>query len=478
METKIIDKGPVFGTRHVQGLLIFFFAAIAYSTRIHITVAINAMTSQTSSNPDIPYFDWDNKSIILSAFFWGYIVPQLPGGLLMQKLGTKRILLVCMVLNSFFSMMIPSMAMQYGSTGVITCRVLQGLSQGVFYPGIHNLMGKWAVVEERSRMAVAPYVGILTGVIITLPLSGYICESSLGWPAVFYIFGCLGFVWAFSFYYFGAGSPASHSRITKEEKRYIEESLATTVGKDTAVPWKAIFTSVPVWTLIMMNLLQGWGIAIAVTEMPVVLDKVLHFDIESNGLLSAAPYLSNLIGSLCFGWLSDWLITKQYLTVTKARKLFTVIGCVGAAIFVFTFGFLSANAITWSVVTLIAQATARSPVSVGYMVNHIDLSPNFSGTLMGIINTAAEVFSIITPITIQYIVTDETNKGQWRIIYIIAGVMNLACAIIFGFFGSGECQYWNNVEQDNEIDKKEGDAELKEVLDQNPVGKPSQGLSK
>lgn len=50
---------------------------------------------------------------------------------------------------------------------------------------------------------------------------------------------------------------------------------------------------------------------------------------------------------------------------------------------------------------------------VGYMCNHMDLSPRFSGSLMGLTNSIANIMSILGPITVGYILTgDGTTEAS------------------------------------------------------------------
>uniref|UniRef100_A0A6P7GWV7 Inorganic phosphate cotransporter n=1 Tax=Diabrotica virgifera virgifera TaxID=50390 RepID=A0A6P7GWV7_DIAVI len=110
------------------------------------------MTQQNSPNPDVPIYNWTNTNILLSTFFWGYVVPQLPTGILSTKIGGKYIILIAMFMNSFASLLIPTVAIKIGIEGVAVCRVIQGLSQGVIVPSVHGLLGCWAPTHERTRM--------------------------------------------------------------------------------------------------------------------------------------------------------------------------------------------------------------------------------------------------------------------------------------------------------------------------------------
>lgn len=63
-----------------------------------------------------------------------------------------------------------------------------------------------------------------------------------------------------------------------------------------------------------------------VTDLPKYMNDVLRFPLSQNGLYSALPYLFMWIVSVSTGFLSDWLIVKEYLNITNARKVFTAVG--------------------------------------------------------------------------------------------------------------------------------------------------------
>lgn len=46
----------------------------------------------------------------------------------------------------------------------------------------------------------------------------------------------------------------------------------------------------------------------------------------------------------------------------------------------------------------------------GYMINHMDLSPNFAGPMMGITNGIANLLPLFAPILVTIIVKDEVFK--------------------------------------------------------------------
>ncbi|KAJ8980968.1 hypothetical protein NQ317_013422 [Molorchus minor] len=443
--------GPRFGIRHAITILLFLLLSIAYGMRVNLSVAIVAMTDNTTSeNPDIPTYDWNNKSVILSSFFWGYIILQVFAGQLGRTYGTKWFLVGAMFINSSGCMLIPIMAAKLGSGGVMACRVLQGLSQGFFFPSIHNLLGQWAPTPERSRLGTIVFSGVAFGTIVTMPITGYMSASWVGWPPTFYLFGLLGYSWAITWAFFGSNSPAEHPRISEEERHYIEFTLGTEENTQTAkTPWKAMMTSLPAWAIIVGNFGQNWGYSTLLTEIPNYMNKVMGFDMESNSLLSSAPYLALFIFSFVFGQLSDYMINNGYGSRAFVRKLFNSIGTFGPAIALVTLGFLPKDATDLSVTMLIIAVGINAAVFCGFQVNHIDLSPKFSGILMGIGNGSSNSFSIIAPLIVQLIVTDETDKTLWRTIFIISAAVYIASDIFFIIFAKGEVQWWDSIAEDN-----------------------------
>ena len=69
-----------------------------------------------------------------------------------------------------------------------------GLGEGVTFPVMHAMLANWSPPLELSRLNTFVYTGSTLGTIISMPLTGIICDY-LGWEAAFYIFGSCGIVW-------------------------------------------------------------------------------------------------------------------------------------------------------------------------------------------------------------------------------------------------------------------------------------------
>ncbi|KAL5286732.1 hypothetical protein ACFFRR_008004 [Megaselia abdita] len=434
----------LFGIRHLQCFLLFLCLTVAYALRVNLSVAIVAMTNANSTNPDFPEYTWNEKtkSLLLSSFFWGYIITQIPGGAIAQKYGAKYCLLIGLLLCSLMAILTPYFAAIGDWPLVCALRVVQGLCQGVLFPSVHTLISKWAPVDERGKLGTYTYSGTQFGTVLMLGSSGVIASSSAGWPGIFYISGAVGVLWSIVWYFYGASTPAESKSISVEERKFIETSIGSTPNTvKPKTPWLAIFTSIPFYSLIFVHCAHNWGFWTLLTEIPTYMANILKKDIKSNAVLSALPYFVMCLLCYVFSFIAD-LLFKRGLSLSTSRKVFNTIGQWGPAVALIGLGYTTDA--TLAIVLLTITVGINSATYLGFQMNHIDLSPNFAGTLMGITNCAANVMSIIAPLVVGFIVTDEENAFQWRIVFFISAAFFFTGNLLFCLFGKTEVQPWNN----------------------------------
>lgn len=161
-------------------------------------------------------------------------------------------------------------AANMGSTALIIVRIIEGIAEGVTFPCIHAVWSRWAPPKERSRMASTAFAGNYAGTVVAMPLSGILAQS-LGWESLFYVFGTVGCVWFIAWIIIVREGPEKDRFISKDELRYIQESLNQT-GKETLIyPWKDIFTSAAVYAIAASHFSENWGFYTLLTTLPMFL---------------------------------------------------------------------------------------------------------------------------------------------------------------------------------------------------------------
>ncbi|KAJ8946323.1 hypothetical protein NQ318_004212 [Aromia moschata] len=456
-----LERPPgLFGTRHVQYALLFSVNFLAYSIRNILNVAVIAMISKEPPDASIPtYPEWsEKKNVMLSSFFWGYICLQVVAGQIAKNYGPKLFLTGAIFTCSTFSILIPILGERYGYEAVIMCRIIQGLAQGFVYPSVHNLLSAWVPLFNRAKVATFVYAGSPLGTMIAMPIAGYLSSIKLGWPSVFYLYGCIGYLWCVLWFFAGSNSPQQHGKVSPAELKYIHHGTNVEDRENIPTPWKDIFTSLPFWAILVANSGNIWGYWTLLTEISTYMEKILGFKIASNSALSALPYFMQWLVGLIIGPIADYVVVRNITTIRTSRKIFNSIGVFIPAVALVALIFIGPAYKALTVTMLVIAVGINSSTLSGFNVNHIDIAPVHAGTLYGIGNTAATLCAILAPLTVDMVACitgyEETDKPLWNIVFAIAAGIYVSSGIFFDLAAAGEVQYWNNIRSNNETEEK------------------------
>ncbi|CAB3362205.1 Hypothetical predicted protein [Cloeon dipterum] len=433
-------------SRGVLGILSFFGFFTNYMLRVNLNIAIVSMTGGTNVLSNASFnktlvlsecvanasgkhaapgadfqeaeFDWDSgqQAMVLGSFYWSYVVTMVPGGLVAEKYGGKLVygggnLVLCLM-----CLFVPVAARLHISV-LILVRLIQGMAAGVTWPAMHVMASQWFPPHERSKF-VSTYMGNSVGIAVTYPLCGVLIDS-FGWESAFYVPGLMCLLWCVWWWFCAFDSPAKHPRICKKELAYLEQNVVISKRK-LKLPLKSILKSVPFWALVVANVGTIWAFMTIITYGPTYLKTVHGLSIRENGLLSGLPNLSRFIGSLFFSWVIDSMITSKKISITFARKMATIVAQgIPAGLFLLM-GNMGCNAKAEVAVLTLASMISGS-ASSGTLVNSVDLAPNFSGSLLGLISIIGMSSGFVVPLVVGFIIKDNQTLAQW----------------------SGEVQLWN-----------------------------------
>ena len=438
-----------FPKRYFVALMTFLGFALVYMLRVNLSVAIVDMVhNKTTRHPNgsayamEAEYNWDSttRGIVLSSFFYGYIVTQIPGGYLAVKFGGKRTLGLGVLVPALFTLITP-LAVRGSVYLLIVARIFEGLFEGLTFPSLQAIWYKWAPPLERSVLPTISFSGVFIGTVLGLSLSGIITHS-FGWEWVFYIFGLLGIIWSFFWLRFITDSPADHPKITTKEKDYIMESHTDDYGNENIdIPWWSILTSVPFWAYVIAKTSEFWGFYFLLTELPTYLKVVLKLSVLESGIVSAVPYLFMAVVVQCAGRIADFLRKKSILSTTNVRKLFNTIGFLSQSIFLFIVG--NTEDKKFAVIGLCFAVGLGGCAWSGFGVNSLDLSPRHAALLFGIANTFATIPGMVSP-TIAGVLTPHDTQEEWRRVFYGAAAVYLFGMLVFIGFGSGEKQSWSD----------------------------------
>ncbi|XP_013134079.1 PREDICTED: putative inorganic phosphate cotransporter [Papilio polytes] len=435
---RLRNKCYGFGVRHLQSVCMCLCMISLFIARGSMAVAVLAMTDHTrSKSTGITIYEWDKniQGLILSSFFWGYTLMQIPAGLLAKRYGGKPVLLVALLANGLICALLPTLSYLGGWPVVCACRVLMGLTQACLFPASHTLLGRWLPAQERTTLAGIIYGGSQLGTIIAMPLSGLLAETAIGWKLIFY----------------------SISGLMEVERQYIERGLHTSGGKVLRTPWRHILRSRGLWAVAITHIGFTCSYVLFFVDMPTYLEKGLHISLKNSASLSALPYAGMWLGNIVSTSVSEKIFNRGLLSVGTCRKLFNSIACFGMAVGLAVLSFISKEHENLAVAVLVATLTLYGFSAAGFMMSHLDMSPNFAGVMLSLTNFIANFGSVGTPLITSFILNnDPTDLSRWRICFLIISSLLILTNIMYMIFASAKCQSWDDPDFE---DRKSADPE-------------------
>ena len=154
------------------------------------------------------------KGSLLSAFSLGYILTQVAGGTLADRLGPVTVIFLAMLLGAVFTILsglAPSVAFLWLS------HVMMGASQGPLFPTSVAFLARWLPPDERALGSSFLDAGITAGSLVALPVSGRLA-SALGWRATLYTWGAVSMVFAAIWRVSAVAEPSQCANMTREER--------------------------------------------------------------------------------------------------------------------------------------------------------------------------------------------------------------------------------------------------------------------
>ena len=410
----------------------FLAVFICYIDRVNLSVAIIPIQEQ---------FGWSESQvgIILGSFYFGYLISMTIGGFLADKYGGKIILAYGLLLWSFFTVITPAFAYS-GFFFLIFIRVMMGLGEGITFPSWHSIYARWVPFQERTRAIAFTNSGMAVGTVFGLVVTALIIEA-YSWEWVFYSFGALGIVWFFFWNKLVTSYPEDHKSISKEELKYIRAEAPANSAAPT-IPFLKLINNGPFLAIAVATFCNNWALFTFLSYLP----KFISSPTEMGGLgvdlgskvfilLILIPSIVSVISLMLGGILADGLIKNGY-QVIKVRKIVNTIGFFGSALFLFLIPFQDSHIIIICLLCLTNLCTGIG--AGGFGVNHADLGPKYTGSLVGIAGSLGMVAAILSPM-IAGIILQITNS--WTLIFNICSGVLIFGGIYYLLFASADKQF-------------------------------------
>jgi MFS transporter, ACS family, D-galactonate transporter len=398
--------------------LITFATMLNYVDRSVMGVAQPSLVSELAISPEM-------MGLIFSAFSWTYAFAQVPGGLVLDRLGARLTYALSLGLWSLATMLHGLMS---SVAGLFSARLALGLAEAPCFPANSRILSTWFPQMERARANSVYAVGQYVGLGFMIPVLTYIV-ATLGWRSMFFIFGAIGIAYAFV-WHLVYREPNESKRANEAELAYIAAGGGLEGQQHRFVlSWAAVVALLRTRQILGASIGQFCGnstLVFFLTWFPSYLATERGMDWIRSGFAASLPYIGASIGVLVGGVVSDGIIRRTG-SATLGRKIPIVVGLLLTSTMVLA-NFTASNTLVVAIMSV--AFFGQGMVNLGWTLI-ADVAPkHLMGLTGGVFNFCANLAGIVTPLVVGFVL-GATGSFYGALTYIAALGLVGAAAYIF-----------------------------------------------
>ena len=363
--------------------------------------------------------------IVFSAFSWSYALLQIPGGVFLDRFGTRLTYTWSLTLWSVFTGL---MGVVQGLPGLLLTRVGVGVFEAPCFPANSRILATWFPQQERARANSIYSVGQYAGIaFLSVPL--FWITQQFGWRSLFFLAGALGVALG-GLFWWRYREPSESAIANAAELAHIEAGGGGEYrGARAPFRWRTLGRLLRHRQILGASLGQFGGNSTQVffvTWFPTYLVNVRGMTFINAGMMTMLPYIGASVGVLVAGQISDRLLQRTG-SANLARKLPIVGGMLLASTIVVA-NFVPPGSDLLVVAIMSLAFFGQGMTNLGWTVIS-DVAPKeFIGLTAGIFNFSANLAGIVTPLVIGY-AYQSTGSFFGPLVYI--GVVALVGAFSY-----------------------------------------------
>lgn len=411
---------------------IFVIYTIANADRANIGFALPYIQKE---------FELSNTmaGVLVSLFFLGYSLNQIPSGMLISRMGVRKVYAGGMLFTSIFTFF---MGIIDSIWAIKICRLLVGVAEAPVAVGCSVTINNRFPSKEKGTAAGMYLASSKVGPLIVPPLCAWIIMH-FSWHYIFLFFALPGFIGAIFWYVMVHNKPHESPFVSQDELDYIHQDdqknnniIKSTV---TIVTFKRnwidnIIRTKPVQPLITTEqVFRCWdiyGVAIGyffmvgtvsvlMAWLPKYLLQERHFEIMSSALLSASPFLGTIFGNFLGGFLSDNVFKKR-------RKPLMIVSAASTSLTMYSLVFAPENMYLLGCLLFITGFLLSLGYSAFIVYPMARADKASYPTAFAIINMGGQLGGMCAPLFVG-IILDYFN---WDAVFTTLAIGSLCCLVL------------------------------------------------
>jgi MFS family permease len=331
--------------------------------------------------------------LLLSAFYYSYVLAMAPVGWLAERYGAHRVLAVGVVL---WSMATLSVGFVSSFSALFGLRLLLGLGESVAFPCASKLLAQAVEPQRLSFANGALSFGYLLGPAVGT-LLGALLMNAFGWRPIFMLLGALSAAWLW---------PWRRVVISRPDMDAAQSVAEPSLGQ--------ILRQRALWSAAVGLFSANYAFYFILAWLPFYLVKARGFSVDSMAWTASWAYLLNAVFALLTGWLMDRALKAGRSANLMHKGVMAlnhvlVIVCMGAMVLLPSKGLIAA--------LFIYEAMAGIASPGLFAIPQIMAGPRASARWVGVHNGVGASAGILAPAITGLLVE---RSGQFYSAFMLA----------------------------------------------------------
>ncbi len=383
--------------------VLIFASFVSYMLRSNISIAAPVMIKDLALSE--VQWGW-----VLAAFTTGYALCQIPGGVLGDRFGPRRVLTLIAILWSVLTI-VTSLVPGTSGAGVvltlvslITVRFLIGVAHAPIFPVTNCAIERWFPSGGRAFPTGLTSTGLTLGFAAAAPLLVWLI-AQWGWRWSFLVVSPFGFSAALLWWWYARDEPADHHGTNAAELALIEgdcdlvnDNPADDESADEALKasWQQLLANRDILLLTLSYACMNFVFYDVFNWFFYYLVTVRDFAATDAGFMTSTQWIAGAIGAASGGWICDRLCVRFGLRWGCRWPI--IFGMVLSGMLLFI-GAISAS-VTLAVGALALCFFFNQMTEGPYWAASMAIGGRSSGTAGGVLNTGANMMGIINALLV------------------------------------------------------------------------------
>jgi ACS family tartrate transporter-like MFS transporter len=249
-------------------------------------------------------------------FFIGYFFFEVPSNIVLHKVGARLWIARIMIT---WGLVASATAFVQGEVGFYVVRVLLGIAEAGFFPGVLLYLTYWFPRAERARIVALTFLAVPLASVIGSPLSTVLIQHGdgllgfdAGWRFMFFVEGLPAVLLGVAVLFLLPSRPSDARWLTSAEATALEQHLAAEDAREVGreVPTRQALTDPRVLALSIVYFGIVFGLYVLAFFLPQVIAGFQEqfgttFSLLEVGLVTAVPYAFAAVAMVLWARHSD-----------------------------------------------------------------------------------------------------------------------------------------------------------------------------